>query len=34
MTATTELAAQKIKTLHLSNFTEIYSVTNEKKIQH
>ena len=29
-----ELAAQKIKTLQLSNFTEIYSLTNEKKIQH
>ena len=26
-----ELAAQKIKTLKLSNFTEIYSLTNEKK---
>ena len=26
-----ELAAQKIKTLQLSNFTEIYSLTNEKK---
>ena len=25
-----ELAAQKIKTLQLSNFTEIYSLTNEK----
>ena len=29
-----ELAAQKIKSLQLSNFTEIYSLTNEKKIQH
>ena len=29
-----ELAAQKIKTLQLSNFTEIYSLTNEKKMQH
>ena len=27
-----ELAAQKIKTLQLSNSTEIYSLTNEKKI--
>ena len=26
-----ELAAQKIKTVQLSNFTEIYSLTNEKK---
>ena len=26
-----ELAAQKIKALQLSNFTEIYSLTNEKK---
>ena len=26
-----QLAAQKIKTLQLSNFTEIYSLTNEKK---
>ena len=26
-----EVAAQKIKTLQLSNFTEIYSLTNEKK---
>ena len=26
-----ELAAQKIKSLQLSNFTEIYSLTNEKK---
>ena len=26
-----ELAAQEIKTLKLSNFTEIYSLTNEKK---
>ena len=26
-----ELAAQKIKLLQLSNFTEIYSLTNEKK---
>ena len=26
-----ELAAQKIKLLHLSNFTEIYSLTSEKK---
>ena len=26
-----ELAAQKIKTLQLSNFTEIYSLTYEKK---
>ena len=26
-----ELAAQKIKTLQLSNFTEIYSLTNKKK---
>ena len=25
-----ELAAKKIKTLQLSNFTEIYSLTNEK----
>ena len=30
-TATTELAAQNIKSLRLSNFTEIYSLTNEKK---
>ena len=29
-----ELASQMIKTLQLSNFTEIYSLTNEKKIQH
>ena len=29
-----ELAAQKIKSLQLSNFTEIYRMTNEKKIQH
>ena len=27
---TTELAAQNIKTIQLSNFTEIYSLTNEK----
>ena len=27
-----ELAAKQIKTLKLSNFTEIYSLTNEKKI--
>ena len=27
-----ELAAQKIKTLQLSNFTEIYSLTNEKNM--
>ena len=26
-----ELAAQKIKTLQVSNFTEIYSLSNEKK---
>ena len=26
-----DLAAQKIKTVQLSNFTEIYSLTNEKK---
>ena len=26
-----EMAAQLIKTLQLSNFTEIYSLTNEKK---
>ena len=26
-----ELAAQNIKTIQLSNFTEIYSLTNEKK---
>ena len=29
-----ELAAQNIKTIQLSNFAEIYSLTNEKKIQH
>ena len=29
-----ELAAQNIKTLKLSNFTEIYSLKNEKKIQY
>ena len=29
-----EMAAQLIKTLQLSNFTEIYSLTNEKKIQY
>ena len=29
-----ELAAQNIKTLKLSNFTEIYSLTNQKKVQH
>ena len=29
-----EMAAQLIKTLKLSNFTEIYSLTNEKKIQY
>ena len=27
-----ELAAKQIKTLKLSSFTEIYSLTNEKKI--
>ena len=27
-----ELAAQEIKTLKLSNFTEIYSLANEKNI--
>ena len=27
-----EMAAQLIKTLKLTNFTEIYSLTNEKKI--
>ena len=29
-----ELAAQNIKTIKLSNFTDIYSLKNEKKIQH
>ena len=29
-----ELAAKKIKLVKLSNFTEIYSLSNEKKIQH
>ena len=29
-----ELAAKKIKLVKLSNFNEIYSLTNEKKIQH
>ena len=28
-----EIAAQVIKALKLSNFTEIYSLTNKKKIQ-
>ena len=29
-----ELTSQTIKTLQLSNLTEIYSLTNEKKIRH
>ena len=29
-----EMAAELIKTLRLSNFTEFYSLTNEKKIQY
>ena len=29
-----ELAAKYIKSVKLSNFTEIYSLTNEKKIWH
>ena len=26
-----EMAAENIKSLHLTNFTEVYSLTNEKK---
>ena len=33
MIATTELAAKRVKSLKLTSFTEIYSLTNEKNMK-